>query len=289
MKTPTYQINLPAVVRFDQTLSPSAKLLYGEIKALCDQQGYCWASNQYLAALYGVKDKVVSRWVNQLRTQGYLRQEVLAGNQRKIFLNGDLLKKGSPPPNSVDPIPIKVEGGIPDDRAETDLLLSNNIIDYNDRVDSTSTPNSSTKKWMAREGKNGENFAKKKSASRDVSEQPSVPEKPSPLFRSPPLPTNENSDVFSKPTVQQVATYMQGQTELCSNLTTAQAQAPRFVNYYQSNGWKVGRHPMQDWQAAARNWLLNAKNYEKTPRSYPQNPSEHQYASSRKKDYSIPL
>ena len=54
MKTPTYQINLPAVVRFDQTLSPSAKLLYGEIKALCDQQGYCWASNQYLAALEDV-------------------------------------------------------------------------------------------------------------------------------------------------------------------------------------------------------------------------------------------
>ena len=289
MKAPTYQINLPAAVRFDKMLSPSAKLLYGEIKALCDQQGYCWASNQYLAALYGVKDKVVSRWVNQLRAQGYLRLEVQGGNQRKIFLNSDLLKKGSPPPDSVDPIPIKVAVGLPDNRADVGSLLIDNIIDNNDRTDSTPTPDSSTKKWMAKEGKNGENFAKKKSASRDVSEHPSVPERPSPPFRAPPLPMDKGGDKFSKPTVPEVATYMQGQAELCSNASVAKAQAPRFVNYYQSNGWKVGRHPMQDWQAAARNWLLNTKTYEKTPRSYPQNASENRYESSRKKDYSIPL
>jgi hypothetical protein len=35
-------------------------------------------------------------------------------------------------------------------------------------------------------------------------------------------------------------------------------EAEKFHNHYQSNGWKVGgRSPMQDWQAAARNWILN--------------------------------
>lgn len=27
-----------------------------------------------------------------------------------------------------------------------------------------------------------------------------------------------------------------------------------FINWYQSNGWKVGKNPMKDWKAAARGW-----------------------------------
>ena len=40
------------------------------------------------------------------------------------------------------------------------------------------------------------------------------------------------------------------------------AEAEKFYNYFQSNGWKVGgRAPMKDWQAAARNWILNAESF----------------------------
>ena len=28
----------------------------------------------------------------------------------------------------------------------------------------------------------------------------------------------------------------------------------RFCDYYAANGWKAGRSPMKDWQAAVRNW-----------------------------------
>ena len=28
----------------------------------------------------------------------------------------------------------------------------------------------------------------------------------------------------------------------------------RFVDYYTSNGWRVGKNPMKDWKAAVRNW-----------------------------------
>jgi len=34
-----------------------------------------------------------------------------------------------------------------------------------------------------------------------------------------------------------------------------------FVNYYESNGWKVGRNPMRSWQAAMANWMTR-KDYE---------------------------
>lgn len=30
--------------------------------------------------------------------------------------------------------------------------------------------------------------------------------------------------------------------------------AERFVSFYESNGWKVGKNPMKDWRAAVRTW-----------------------------------
>lgn len=57
---------------------------------------------------------------------------------------------------------------------------------------------------------------------------------------------------FQKPTQQDIAIYMsekgcQGYIE----------EADRFFNYYESNGWCVGKKPMKDWKAAVRNWLKN--------------------------------
>jgi hypothetical protein len=38
-------------------------------------------------------------------------------------------------------------------------------------------------------------------------------------------------------------------------------EAEKFFNHYESNGWLVGgKSKMKNWQAAARNWLLNSKN-----------------------------
>lgn len=39
-------------------------------------------------------------------------------------------------------------------------------------------------------------------------------------------------------------------------------EAEKFYNYFGSVGWVVGgKKPMKDWQAAARNWMLNKKSY----------------------------
>lgn len=34
-----------------------------------------------------------------------------------------------------------------------------------------------------------------------------------------------------------------------------------FYNYYEANGWKVGRNPMKNWKAALSNWKRNAEQY----------------------------
>ena len=43
----------------------------------------------------------------------------------------------------------------------------------------------------------------------------------------------------------------------------AKIEAEKFVNYYESNGWKVGKNPMKSWTHAVNNWINNAKLYAK--------------------------
>ena len=51
---------------------------------------------------------------------------------------------------------------------------------------------------------------------------------------------------FVPPTIEQVKEY-------CAERKNS-VDAERFVSYYDSNGWKVGKNPMKDWKAAVRTW-----------------------------------
>lgn len=86
-----YYAIIPASVRYDKDLTPNAKLLYGEITALCNEKGYCWASNSYFAELYNVSKNTISRLINVLVDKGYIRAEILYDNkkniERKLFIN----------------------------------------------------------------------------------------------------------------------------------------------------------------------------------------------------------
>lgn len=56
---------------------------------------------------------------------------------------------------------------------------------------------------------------------------------------------------FKKPTVEEVQAYI---LEKGYSI-----DAQHFVDYYESNGWKVGRNPMKDWKACVRTWNTNNK------------------------------
>ena len=72
----SYYAVIPANVRYDKRLTANAKLIYGEITALCNERGYCWARNSYFAELYNVSKKSVSTWINQLIEFGYIYSEI---------------------------------------------------------------------------------------------------------------------------------------------------------------------------------------------------------------------
>lgn len=92
---PNYYAIIPAEVRYDKELTPNAKLLYGEITALTNKEGYCWAGNTYFAELYKVDKITVSRWISELKNAGYISVELLHQGkeikQRKITLLTKLL------------------------------------------------------------------------------------------------------------------------------------------------------------------------------------------------------
>lgn len=67
---------IPADIRYDVNLTPNAKLLYGEITALADDEGICKISNAYFADLYQVSSTSISTWISSLQEAGYIENEI---------------------------------------------------------------------------------------------------------------------------------------------------------------------------------------------------------------------
>ncbi|AJA81616.1 helix-turn-helix domain-containing protein [Levilactobacillus brevis] len=74
---PNYYAIIPASVRYDNNLPSKASLLYGEITALCNQKGYCWASDSYFANLYGVGKSTIQTWLKALEDDGHISRDVI--------------------------------------------------------------------------------------------------------------------------------------------------------------------------------------------------------------------
>jgi phage replication initiation protein len=56
---------------------------------------------------------------------------------------------------------------------------------------------------------------------------------------------------FVKPNIEEVQAYI--------NEKSYNIDPHCFIDYYESNGWKVGRNSMKDWKATVRNWARNKK------------------------------
>ena len=76
MENKSYYAVIPATVRYDERLKLLSRMLYGEITALCNERGYCWANNKYFASLYKVSIQTESGCIKQLIDCGYITSEI---------------------------------------------------------------------------------------------------------------------------------------------------------------------------------------------------------------------
>lgn len=136
---PGYWAVLPSPVRYDRTLTATAKLLYAEISGLMQIDGYCWATDRYFAELFGVSEATISRALRTLRDAGYIRIDRTTnakGTERHIYaglmpggggpvknegtLRGTVKNDETPPGG-----PVKNEGTPPSEDAELELNQGN--------------------------------------------------------------------------------------------------------------------------------------------------------------------
>lgn len=193
MEQPNYYAIIPANVRYDSDLTPNAKLLYGEITALCDKNGCCWATNSYFANLYDLSQISISRLIKNLKDKGYIEVEI-------SYIDGT---------NGIDKRYIQIcKEGI---NKNDNTPINKNVKENNTSINNTS---------ITKEINNNKLLFTKKS--------------------------------FKKPTLEEVKQYC---LERKNNINPE-----KFVDYYESIGWKVGRNTMKDWKAAVRTWEKNSKN-----------------------------
>jgi uncharacterized phage protein (TIGR02220 family) len=89
---PSYFAIIPANVRYDKRLPAGAKLMYGEITALSNKNGYCFASNGYFSELYGCTKQAISKWIKLLEKRGYVNINYVENNgvsQRRVSISVD--------------------------------------------------------------------------------------------------------------------------------------------------------------------------------------------------------
>ena len=68
-------------------------------------------------------------------------------------------------------------------------------------------------------------------------------------------PVKKTPKRFVKPTLEEVQAYCQERNN--------GVEPEKFINYYESKGWVVGKSPMKDWKAAVRTWEKSGYNQPK--------------------------
>ena len=71
------------------SINSTDKLVYGIIKALSNNLGYCYASNDYISKKVNLSKRTITKSISNLRKANYIRVETI-NYQRNIYLTSDV-------------------------------------------------------------------------------------------------------------------------------------------------------------------------------------------------------
>lgn len=87
-----YYAIIPSTILFNEKIKSNEKLLYAVITVLSNKEGYCYASNGYLARLLNAQPHTISKWVSHLKELGFVCLDIIKNDkgeiiQRRIYPN----------------------------------------------------------------------------------------------------------------------------------------------------------------------------------------------------------
>lgn len=97
-----YYSVVPAEVKYNNELTESAKLIYGEISSLSNKIGYCFATNGYFAKLYKCTNRTIQNAISKLQEKGFIKVVIENRNQRRIYNKKDEVQEVSCENNFVE-------------------------------------------------------------------------------------------------------------------------------------------------------------------------------------------
>ena len=132
MERPGYYGILPASIRYNKNLKPMEKIMYSELTALSNKNGYCNATNSYFAELYEVSKNTVSLWISDLEKAGYIKTKLIyeAGTkiikERRIYISDPITKNDDTyHEKEVDPITKNDDTPITKNREDNNTSINN--------------------------------------------------------------------------------------------------------------------------------------------------------------------
>lgn len=142
MEQPSYYSILTANVRYDKRLKNHAdcKVLYSEITALSNKNGYCSASNKYFSKLYDRPVPTISKWINLLKDLGYLKIEMIYKENSKEIKERHIYPISTPINAGINTYSRRDEGGINDNVKPP---INADVKDNNTSINTTSKNSSS--------------------------------------------------------------------------------------------------------------------------------------------------
>tara|TARA_R110000822_G_scaffold94532_1_gene216786 strand:- start:1908 stop:2750 length:843 start_codon:yes stop_codon:yes gene_type:complete len=240
-----YYAIIPASVRYDARLTANAKLLYGEITALCNDKGYCWARNAYFADLYGKTETSVSQWISSLVDCGYVTRQLQYKDGTKQIQSRYLKITEYPTQENLPTSPRKLKGGtqenlIPYPRKLNDPTQENLIVNNTINTTSNITYNKGETSSPALEEKVNQGVVVAEDDREDVGQEviPVEPKK-KPAKKEP-------VKRFVEPTLDEVIEYC--------NAKGSGIDPSVFWHHYESNGWRVGKNKMISWAKTIGSW-----------------------------------
>ena len=168
------------------------------ISSLCAENGYCYASNKYLAELFDTNEISINRKIKKL--------------ERKKYIIIEYEKRGC----EVISREIRLTKMLTDDYQKRQSTINKNVKENN------------ISNNIKKENNNINIITKER---------------------------------FKKPTLEEVQAYC---SERNNNIN-----AEKFINYYESKGWKVGNSPMKNWKACIRTWEIRNRQENKTEKDVP--------------------